>query len=180
MEKPNIAQNERPSYFKQMFPIESRLDLKFNHWGLISARARGWDEQTVNSWGLAGLTYRMGSRGPSHTAEWACALSEHYEPVCSAGIKTQGCTVTGLYERTSKKLHKETLSASLEVPLQDVCDIYPNPLLIPQGQWHPSLCSQHLAREPPQDRCAMPLAWTNFCSTAPSVLCTESMLVCML
>lgn len=37
MEKLNIAQNESLCYFKQLFPMQKILDLKFKNWGLVLA-----------------------------------------------------------------------------------------------------------------------------------------------
>ena len=124
MEKPNIAQNESRRYFKQMFPIESRMDLKFNHWGLISIRALGWDEQTLSAL-EASLAF------PS---EWEVEdlLTWLNEPVLSLHTTSQSAVLASkpraaqwqVSTKGQLKLHKETLSASPEVPRQDICRHY--------------------------------------------------------
>lgn len=94
MEKPNIAQNGSPCYLKQMFPIESRLDLKCNNMGLISALPLVWEwANHATSRGPVYLFYRTGGSGPHQTAWGSLGPFLHTSRhICSAGLKTQCCT----------------------------------------------------------------------------------------
>lgn len=125
--------------------------------------------------GLICPFYRMGCRGPSQWLNEPCALSAHFQPVSAVlALKPRAAHMTGQF-----KLHKETLSGVQKCRARTLADIISIGLLpVSQGQWHPSLCSQNLAGEPPQDRCAVPLAWTSFCRSYTSSLYWKHAGVC--